>query len=677
MRPNRLINEKSLYLRQHAYNPVDWYPWGEEAFTKAQREDKPIFLSIGYSSCHWCHVMERECFEDIEVAELLNRYFVSIKVDREERPEIDHIYMSFCQLTNGSGGWPLNVFLTPDRKPFLALTYIPKRTAFNRVGMLDLLPLVHEAWINKRDELVKASMQAINLMNLVKYEGEIEISDLPLKKAFSQIRSSYDPQHGGFGSAPKFPMPSYLMFLMRYFYRYCNQIALQIVTNTLLRMRLGGIYDHVGYGFHRYSTDNRWILPHFEKMLYDQALLALAYLEAYQETKEELFKNTVDEILTYVIRDLQSSEGGFYASEDADSEGMEGRYYLWTLEEIRQVLSKEDFELALEVFDLSRDGNYLEEATGKKTGYNIIYLKAPFSEASKQLGILPRELKDKVSFILKTLQVARQKRVRCNRDNKLLTDWNSLMIWALSKAALCLDRDDYLISALNCYEYLKAFHLSNKMELYHAVVEREPKARGLLEDYAAFVNALISLYEATLEEKFLKEALDLSHKIKQLFVDPQSGTFFMTEAEEKDLIIRPKQLSDGVVPSGNSMALLCLIKLYNLTGEALFKEWARDCIKGLAKILSDYASSVSFGLWALELYIGPTYTLEINRGSHTKEIIREIFSEFLPNLLIKAHQGIKTGLFAHICQENTCGEIITDRSELLKNIKNVKEKRPC
>ncbi|MFN3534413.1 MAG: thioredoxin domain-containing protein [Desulfatiglandales bacterium] len=675
--PNRLIHEKSLYLRQHASNPVDWYPWGEEAFRKAREEDKPIFLSIGYSSCHWCHVMEKECFEDPEVAELLNRYFVPIKVDREERPDIDHIYMTFCQITNGSGGWPLNVFLTPDRKPFFALTYIPKRTQYNRIGMLDLLPSIQEAWKNKREEIERGAEGILRSAFTTGYTQVDTLDDLPLRKAFCQLRTLYDGEYGGFGPAPKFPMPNYLMFLMRYFCRYSNQIALRMVSNTLQKMRLGGVYDHVGYGFHRYSTDKEWHLPHFEKMLYDQALLSLAYLEAFGETRDPLFRETVEEVITYVIRDLVSSEGGFYSSEDADSEGGEGRFYLWTLDELRGILTKEELEMAMEAFGLSREGNFLEEATRKRTGYNILHLKGDYSEMGKLLGISPRDLKGKLVQITKRLYEVRSKRKRCERDNKILADWNSWMIVALASAGVSLKRDDYLSYALRCYESLMRYHVKDDSILFHSVAEGEGKSAGLLDDYASFVLALLSLYEATLEGQFLDKAMAISQNMIRLFGNPKEGLFFMTREDFTELITRPRSLYDGVIPSGNAAALNCLLRLYHLTGETSLKEWVCKGLRTMGKLLLDAPVSFTFTLLCLDLLLGPVYTLALNRSQEGIEVLREIRGGFSPNWLIKALEEKGPGLVAHICQEEVCGSIIRDKDELLRKVEDVKKRRPC
>ena len=454
---NRLQFEKSPYLLQHADNPIDWYPWGDEAFEKAQKEDKPIFLSIGYSTCHWCHVMEHESFEDPEVARLMNEIFVSIKVDREERPDIDKTYMTVSQMLTGSGGWPLNIIMTPDKKPFFAGTYFPKESRFGRVGMLDLVPRIQEIWLNEHQKALDTADQVVaalqkmsqQTVTQLKYSDEEEgtLGKAILDAAYKQLADLFDEVHGGFGSAPKFPTPHTLLFLLRYWKRHDDEQALKMVERTLQAMRLGGVYDHIGFGFHRYSTDSKWLLPHFEKMLYDQALLAMAYTEAYQVTQKEEYARTAQEIFTYVLRDMTAPSGGFYSAEDADSEGVEGKFYVWSQEEIRHILDEEEAEFVMRVFNFEKGGNFKEQATGLKTGENIVHLQKPLADLAAGFKVTEQELRHRIENIRQKLFDIREQRVHPHKDDKILTDWNGLMIAALAKGAQVFDEPRYAQAA--------------------------------------------------------------------------------------------------------------------------------------------------------------------------------------------------------------------------------------
>ena len=418
--PNRLINETSPYLRQHAYNPVDWYPWGPEAFEKAQRENKPIFLSIGYSTCHWCHVMAHESFEHPEVARLMNEAFVSIKVDREERPDIDNVYMSACQLMTGSGGWPLSIIMTPDKKPFFAATYIPREGRFGLIGMMELIPHIRELWATRRGEALSLSNEIATVLQRTSQNtpGE-ELDKATLDFTYEDLAKHFDKQHAGFGSAPKFPTPHNLLSLLRYWKRGSNKAALDMVEKTLQAMRRGGIYDHVGFGFHRYSTDSQWLVPHFEKMLYDQAMLAMAYTEAYQATGKEDYGRTAREIFTYVLRDMTAPEGGFCSAEDADSEGEEGKFYLWTREEVRQALGNEEADFIAKVFNIEKDGNFVEQATGRESGVNILHLRKALGELASDLNLSQQDLQAHLEVLRQQLFAYREKRVYPMKDDKV------------------------------------------------------------------------------------------------------------------------------------------------------------------------------------------------------------------------------------------------------------------
>jgi uncharacterized protein YyaL (SSP411 family) len=451
---NRLINEKSPYLLQHAHNPVDWHAWGEEAFEKAKSQDKPIFLSIGYSTCHWCHVMEKESFEDERVAKLLNENFICIKVDREERPDIDNLYMTVCQMLTGSGGWPLSIIMTPDKKPFFAATYIPKESRFGMAGLLDLIPKIAKVWSKQRGEILNSAEQVeatLKWFPQVSKGEELDVSILD--SAYGDLLNSFDENYGGFGSAPKFPSPHNLIFLLRYWKRTGHQKSLNMVEETLKKMRYGGIWDHVGFGFHRYSTDRYWLVPHFEKMLYDQAMLALVYTETFYATGKSEYKDTAEKILQYVLRDMTSKEGGFFSAEDADSEGEEGKFYLWTQKELEEVIG-EEAELIKNVFNVSQTGNFLDEIKGKKTKKNIIHQKKSYPDLAKDMGLPLEEFMERIDNVREKLFEYREKKVHPHKDDKILTDWNGLMIAALARAGFVFDNADYIEAAKKAADFI-------------------------------------------------------------------------------------------------------------------------------------------------------------------------------------------------------------------------------
>src|SRR5487761_7165 len=438
--PNRLIHEKSPYLLQHAYNPVDWRPWNGEAFEAARRENKPIFLSIGYSTCHWCHVMEHESFEDPEVARLMNETFVCIKVDREERPDIDNVYMRVCQMLTGSGGWPLTLIMTPDQKPFFAATYLPKGGRFGQMGMLALVPRIQEMWHARYADILKSADEiTAALGQIAATSAEAPLAETALENAFQALSSQFDWRNGGFGGAPKFPTPHTLRFLLRIRNRTGDGHALEMVERTLQAMRLGGIYDHIGFGFHRYATDSEWLVPHFEKMLYDQALLVMAYTEAFQATGKAEYQATAEETLTYLTRVMTSPEGGFYSAEDADSEGEEGRFYVWEEGEVRTALSPEEAKLVIRVFHLSEPGNFTEQGSGAPSGKNIFHRTRPWADLAAELGISQPEIEARWEAARRKLFAWREKRIHPHKDDKILADWNGLAIAAFAQAAQTFD----------------------------------------------------------------------------------------------------------------------------------------------------------------------------------------------------------------------------------------------
>jgi len=524
---NHLINEKSPYLLQHAYNPVDWYPWGEEAFEKARRENKPIFLSIGYSTCHWCHVMEHESFEDSTVAEEMNKTFISIKVDREERPDIDNIYMSVCQLLTGSGGWPLTIIMTPKKKPFFAGTYFPKETRFGRIGIIELTQKIAESWIVERDKINSSAEQIVEaIKNQQNISGNSEITEEAMNNAFEQFKSRFDSQFGGFGSSPKFPSPHNLTFLLRYWKHTGNLDALKMVEKTISSMRLGGIFDHIGFGFHRYSTDREWFLPHFEKMLYDQAMLTSAYIETYQATQNEEYALVAREIIEYVLRDMTSSEGGFYSAEDADSEGIEGKFYVWSIDEIRKILNEKEAQLFITTYNLEQDGNFSEEATKIKTGENIPHLKSNLHDIAKRIVLNQSELERRLETIRQKLFAEREKRIHPYKDDKILTDWNGLMIASLAKTARVLDNDKFKNAAIKAMEFILTKMKDSNNRLLHRYRDGEFSIQATLDDYAFVIWGLLELYETTFDINYLKTAIELQNTQNEYFWDEINFGYF-------------------------------------------------------------------------------------------------------------------------------------------------------
>ena len=626
---NRLAKESSPYLLQHKNNPVDWYPWGDEAFQKALELNRPIFLSIGYSTCHWCHVMEEESFEDEQVAQLLNDSFISIKVDREERPEIDHLYMTVCQAMTGKGGWPLTIIMTPDKYPFFAGTYFPKKGRMGRPGMIELLPAISDAWLNKKDELIQSANQIKKyLIDSNNKELGDQLNQTILTTTNSQFINRYDKTHGGFGAKPKFPSPHNLIYLLRYHNMSGDKTSLLMVEKTLQEMRLGGIFDHVGFGFHRYSTDREWILPHFEKMLYDQAMLTLAFTEAYQITKNQLYKDTAEEILHYVQRDMTDKRGGFYSAEDADSEGEEGLFYLWTVEEIKNILSDEESELLINNYSLDKEGNYKDEATGKKTEKNILYLKEPINNI---------ESKNRLNEITKKLYLAREKRIHPLKDDKILTDWNGLMIAAFAKAGDVFNSNDYIQQAEKSAQFILKNLTDNNGRLLKRYRNGNAGIDAHLDDYAFFIWGLLELYEATFNVTYLTEAVQLSNIMVDEFWDITNGGFFLGSESSEKLIVRAKTGYDGAMPSGNSVAAMNCSKLNRITGET---KWAEITDKifmtfsnEIQKTPSGYASMVNSFLFNID---SPKEIVIVGSSNDNETIkaIKKIKSEYVPSKVI-------------------------------------------
>lgn len=577
---NRLKQEKSPYLMQHGENPVDWYPWSEEAFQRAAQEDKPVFLSIGYSTCHWCHVMAHKSFEDPDVAGLLNREFVSIKVDREERPDIDAVYMSVCQAMTGSGGWPLTVFMTPDQKPFFAGTYFPKHGSYGRYGLTELLERVADLWKNNREELLQAGNQITAAINQPQESNNQEPDRNLVERAYTQLARRFDHKWGGFGGAPKFPTPHNLLFLMRYAEVTHEPNAMKMVEITLEDMAKGGIFDQIGGGFSRYSTDEMWLVPHFEKMLYDNALLLIAYVKAYQHTKRECFADTARRTARYLLRELTSAEGGCYCGQDADSDGVEGKYYVFTPEEIKAVLGEVDGEAFCRLYDITETGNF----EGKSVPNRI--------HASEDGW-------DREDLRLKKLYDYRLSRTKLQKDDKILLSWNAWTMIALAKAGQALEEPSYLDTAIRIHDFMERKMVTENDRLYLRYRDGEAAYVGQLEDYAVYALALLELYRVTFDAKYLQCALHRAKQMVELFEDKKNGGYYMTAFDGEQLIARPKETYDGAMPSGNSVAAMVLQTLATLTGEPEWHAAADRQLSFLAGEIEEYPSASCFGVLAL------------------------------------------------------------------------------
>ncbi len=639
---NRLKDEKSPYLLQHADNPVDWYPWGDEAFEKARKEQKPILLSIGYSTCHWCHVMEHESFEDEEVAKLMNETFISIKVDREERPDIDNIYMTVCQmLSKGGCGWPLNVFMTPDKKPFFAATYIPKETRFGRAGMLDLVPRIKELWENDREKVLESAeniTEAVIKATDATESGESEdLTVSTLGAGYNQLLGRYDEKNGGFGSSPKFPTPHNQLYLLRYWKRTGDEQALEMVEKTLEQMRRGGVYDHVGFGFHRYSTDPEWLLPHFEKMLYDQAMIAMAYIEAYQATGNKEYAETAREIFSYVMRDMTSEEGGFYSAEDADSEGEEGKFYVWEEEEIVEVLGKEDAELIIGTFNVTKTGNFSDEASGKKTGANILHLKKPMAEIAASYDMSAQEFSKRIQTLREKLFNVREKRVHPHKDDKILTDWNGLMIASMAKGGRVTGESQYTEAAKKAADFILSDMRKSDGTLLHRYRDGEAGIDSNIDDYSFFIWGLLELYESTFDIKYLQAAIELQNEMIEHFWDEKNSGFYFTSDSAEELIARQKEIYDGAIPSGNSVAMLNLLKIGRITGNAEFDKKAAELSSAFSNTIAQAPMAYTQFLCGLDFGIGPSYEVVVvgdPEKEDTKTMLRALSQDYSPNKVV-------------------------------------------
>lgn len=690
MPPNKLVNEKSPYLIQHAHNPVDWHPWSDEVFSKARAENKPIFLSIGYATCHWCHVMEKESFENEEAAGYLNDTFICIKVDREERPDIDAVYMAACQMLTGSGGWPLSIFMTPEKKPFFAATYLPRNTRGGRAGLIDICRQVKKLWVDDHEKIAtSAGSIADSLHRAFVFKAADDPDETLIDTAYSQIKSGFDPQFGGFEPAPKFPTPHRLLFLLRCYHRTADARALDMVVKTLTAMRMGGIWDHVGFGFHRYSTDSRWLLPHFEKMLYDQAMIATAYLEAFQITREPLFAKTAEDIFAYVLRDMTAPQGAFYSAEDADSEGEEGKFYVWTTEEFQRVLEGEDSERWESILRLSPEGNFTDEATRKKTGANIVHLTASIKKWAQKAGVPEAEFETEWARIRHRLYRVREQRIHPLKDDKILTDWNGLMIAALALGARILNKPEYETAARKAADFVLQKMRDAQGRLYHRFRDGELAVEAHAADYAFLIHGLLSLYQTTFDLKFAELARELQQEMTTNFWDDENGGFFSTPAGNVELPVRPKELYDGAIPSANSVALFNLLFLSRLTGNPQWEDRAQAQIRAFAGTVKSQPTAFTYFLCALDFALRPGEEIVItgeSQAENTREMLAALNLNFTPNkvAIVKTAQNakqlnkfagytdglevVKDMAMAHICRNGSCTGSTTDTQTMLDKI---------
>jgi uncharacterized protein len=672
---NALINETSPYLLQHAHNPVHWYPWGEEALAKAEREDTPILLSIGYSACHWCHVMEHESFEDEEIAQLMNENFINIKVDREERPDLDSIYMTAVQLMTGRGGWPMTVFLTPDRAPFYCGTYFPPEDRHGMPSFRRVLLSVAQTYKEKRSmirdtaETITAELQKSHILKDARGGLDVEILD----RAASAFAADFDTRYGGFGQAPKFPPSMALTFLMRSCHRKGGRAFLDIVNRTLERMACGGIYDQIGGGFHRYSVDAQWLVPHFEKMLYDNALLSRTYLDAFLLTQNDLYRRICRETLDYVAREMTSPEGGFYSSQDADSEGKEGAFFLWTPGEVQSILGEEESALFCRYYGITEEGNF--------EGNNILHVPNSIETVVRLNNIAEERFCEIIQRGRQKLFNVREKRVKPGRDEKVLTAWNGLMLRSFAEASNSLESDRYRLLAVQNAEFLLS-KLRRNGRLLRSYKDGQAKLNAYQEDYACLIDGLLSLYEATFHLRWIREAEELTDQMVQRFWDPQGGAFYFTSEDHESLIHRPKDFYDNATPAGNSVAAGALLRLWKLTGNSRWSRYAVAILENVAGLMPKLPSAFPHLLCALDFFLGTAKEIAIigdPQDEDTKNLLHEVFHAYWPNRVLAC--GMEGGLFllenkprieglatAYVCENFTCALPVTSPADLRKKI---------
>ncbi|EEF62149.1 protein of unknown function DUF255 [Pedosphaera parvula Ellin514] len=674
---NRLAREKSPYLLQHQYNPVDWYGWGEEAFAKARKENKPIFLSIGYSTCHWCHVMERESFEKEEIGKYLNEHFVSIKVDREERPDVDKIYMTFVQSTSGQGGWPLNCFLTPDLKPFYGGTYFPPESKYGRPSFLDLLKHINQLWETRHGDVTNSAVQLheqLAQMTAKETTNGLALTQAVLNKAAGQLKEMYDSRNGGFGDAPKFPQPSQPAFLLRYGVHSNDQEAIAMVLNTCDHMARGGIHDQIGGGFARYAVDAKWLVPHFEKMLYDNAQLVNLYLDAYLVSGETRYADTARDVIGYVLRDMTHAEGGFYSAEDADSEGKEGKFYCWTRVELAKLLTPEEFNVAVKYFGITEGGNFVDHSDPEPLpNQNVLSIVD---------SNLPRADEPLLQSAKQKMFAARSKRVRPHLDDKILASWNGLMLSAIARAYAVLGDKEYLTAAEHNLSFLQSKLWDAKTKtLYHRWRDGERDTAQLHETYAFLLNGVVDLYEATLDPRHLEFAISLADAMIAKFYDPAEGGFWQS-AGAPDLILRIKEDYDGAEPSGNSVATLTLLKLAAITDRADYRKAAEGTMRLFADRLQRFPQAVPYMLMAVDFSLQEPKRVVIagNRAEpEAQKLLRAAHSVYQPAKVVLGNVGpveefartlpAKQGATVYICTAKACQAPTSDAAKVKQLLK--------
>ncbi|ABA89008.1 thioredoxin domain protein YyaL [Syntrophotalea carbinolica DSM 2380] len=681
-RYNRLIFESSPYLLQHATNPVDWHPWGQQAFDLAREQNKPVLVSIGYSTCHWCHVMEQESFEDREVAEVLNKLFIPIKVDREERPDIDNLYMTACQLVTGGGGWPLNVFLTPDKAPFYAATYMPRRPRGQMPGIIAILTKIGAMWQSDRDQLLQTGREiGETLIRLESSAAPVasSLTEAPLTEAFERFKANFDHERGGFGKAPKFPMPHNLSLLFHIAQRFGQETAEAMAIKTLQHIRLGGMYDHIGFGMHRYSVDAFWRVPHFEKMLYDQALVTLAALDAYQVTHDTFFESLADQTMSYVLRDLSLPEGGFCSGEDADTEGAEGTFYLWTPQQVEEVLGHQQATIFCTCYEISEAGNF--------EGSNIPRLEMDLKEWAQWFGTDTDELGAVLEDGRRKLLQARKLRVRPHRDDKVLVAWNGLAIAAMARTARLIGHPEYLEGATRAADFILSNMRNEEGRLLRRWRRGQAGIPAFLEDYAALILGLIELYQAGFNARYLAEAVQLGRDMQERFGTPD-GVYYDTGTDAEEVLVRKRTLHDGAMISGNSMAAMALLRLGSLTGEPALEEHAEKILLASSKQWTDAPTASGQLLMALDLALSQREVLVIAAPKDDPEgtrMVKAAHTGFRPNLIILWHTPDDNALSevtplvrgktmqngkatAYLCRGQTCMAPATTVDQLLERL---------
>ena len=686
---NRLIDETSPYLLQHAHNPVDWYGWGEEALQAAQRDNKPLLVSIGYSSCHWCHVMERESYEDDDIAALMNRLFVNVKIDREERPDLDGIFMNAVQMLSGQGGWPLNVFLTPDGKPFFGGTYFPPEDRQGMPSWSRVLRSVSEAYESRRDEVASAADQVVEKLNTMfaSFTGPVSSLDDAPEAAFNKIQQEFDQEFGGFGLAPKFPQPMILEFLLRRYSHTKDQNALQMVEKSLLAMARGGIYDHVGGGFHRYSTDSRWLVPHFEKMLYDNALLGRVYLHTYQVTKTPLYREVVEQTLDYILREMSSADGAFYSAQDADSEGVEGKFYVWSQEELHSLLTEQDASITARFFGVSSAGNF--------EGQNILYASEDPEVVAREFNITVDELTEKLRSIRTVLREARAQRTAPQTDDKILIAWNSMMVRTFAEASVVLERTDYWQAAIRCASFmLTAMREDDRLRRTFRVGRAHLNA--YLEDYALLADALLAVYEITFDPQWLDEAQSITRVMMEYFLVVPENLFYDTSYDHEKLIVRPRDVFDNAVPSGNAAAADVLLKMSDLTGDEELRTIASKNIQSVGELMLRSPQAAGQWLCALEFLLSTPkeiVVIGIQSNDETKAFMQAIYDDYRPTTLVVGAQPDALADVAHlplfegremidgestvyVCENYTCMMPVTSSNDLAEQLAGDSSKGP-